>query len=341
MTGLAACAGVVACRLWFFTPLMQREASYRGKAVSVLWNLFFFALGLLIAGSAAGLVVRSVKMSGQPLSGISSVLPLVLFKTHYGTVWLVRIGSLILLAISGAFTRYRDTRASLVFMMILSLSVAMTASASGHGADAGDFSIPELVDWLHLIAACLWGGGLMVLVMSVLPGLTGNGKGSPVLLSRVADRFSAMAGISVAVIVVTAIYNFYLDVGSPDPMMKSPYGLAVSAKILLLLLLINIGAFNRYVSVPMLRKLAGRETEMGRDSIAARFFTPFRRAGNSLVVARRFRLLVGLETLLILAALFCAAILRNEIPASHAARMTGHHEMGASHQRDDGGMNMK
>jgi hypothetical protein len=61
---------------------MQTEFSYQGNVVSGMWNLFCFGLAFMIGGSLAGFVLRSMEMSGQPVSAIASVLPLVLFKTH-------------------------------------------------------------------------------------------------------------------------------------------------------------------------------------------------------------------------------------------------------------------
>jgi putative copper export protein len=320
---LTFCVGVIVCRLWFFTPPMQTEFSYQGNSISGMWQLFCFGLALLIGCAFVGLITRSVEMSGQPLSGILPVLPVVLFKTHYGTVWLIRIGALLLLAAAKAAVRYRDTRTFLMFMLVIALAVAMTSSASGHGADKGDFSLPEIADWLHLVAACLWGGGLMVLTFSVLPDLVGRQRGSAPLISRVAGRFSAMAGFAVALTAITAAYNFLIDVKSVTAMVETPYGYAVTAKILLFGILINLGAFNRYVSVPLLREWGGGHGEAGGvlSRIAGKFFSPFLRNRNGLVVAHRFRLLVGVETVLILSVLFCAAVLRHEVPARHATMM--------------------
>jgi putative copper resistance protein D len=327
---LIFCTGVIVCRLWFFTPSTQAEFSYQGNVVPGMWKLFCFGLAFMIAGSVAGLVFRSMEMSGQPVSEIAAVLPIVLFKTHYGTVWLVRIGALLLLAMSKTAVRYRNTRTFLVFMLILALAVSMTSSASGHASDEGDFSIPEIMDWLHLVAACLWGGGLMVLSVSVLPDLIGREEGSAPLISRVADRFSAMAGVAVALTAITAAYNFLFDVRSVKAMMATPYGFAVAAKILLFGILINLGAFNRYVSVPLLREWGGGSAEVGGaiDRFAGKFFAPFRRNRSGPMVALRFRRLVGLETVLILAVLFCAGLLRHETPARHYMHMQHMHNKG-------------
>jgi copper resistance protein D len=325
---LTFCVGVIVCRLWFFTPSMQTEFSYQGNSISGMWKLFCFGLALLIVCAFAGLIARSVEMSGQPVSRIFPVLPLVLFKTHYGTVWLVRIGALVLLAVAKTAVRYRDTRPFLVLMLVLALAVSMTSSASGHGADAGDFSLREIMDWLHLMAACLWGGGLMVLTFSVLPDLIGRQGGSAPLISQVVGRFSAMAGIAVAMTLITAVYNFWAEVRTVAAMVQSTYGLMVAAKIVLFGILVNLGAFNRYVSVPLLQEWGGGSAEIkgAIDHIAGKFYAPFRHNRDGLMVATRFKRLVILETALILAVLFCAGVLRHEIPARHAAMMQ--HQVG-------------
>ncbi len=320
---LTFCIGVIVCRLWFLTPSMQEEFSYQGNFVPALWNLFCYGLAVLIGCALVGLIARSMEMSGQPVSKISAVLPLVLFKTHYGTVWLVRIGALVLLAAAKTVVRYRDRLLFLILMLVIALVVSMTSSASGHGSDAGDFSVPEIMDWIHLIAACLWGGGLMVLSFSVLPDLIGRNLGAAPLISRTAQRFSALAGAAVALIVITAIYNFWAYVRGVSEMAGSPYGLAVAVKILLLLVLLNLGGFNRYVSVPLLQEWAGEAPEFkgAIDRIAGKFFSSFRRNQSGPLNALRFKRLVGFETALILAVLLCAAVLRHEVPARHAAMM--------------------
>jgi putative copper resistance protein D len=332
LVSLAFIVGVIVCRLWFFTPSMQTEFPYHGNFVPGMWRLFCFGLAFMIGGSVLGLFARSVEISGRPLSEIFSVLPVVLFKTHYGTVWLIRIGALILLALSKTAVRYRDRRSFLGFMLLLTLIVSMTASASGHASDAGDFSIPEIMDLLHLIAACLWGGGLMVLSVSVLPNLISEQEGSAPLISRVASRFSTMAGIAVGIIVLSALYHFWAYVRSAEALLGTPYGLTIAAKIIMLAILVNLGAFNRYVSVPLLQQWAGRSP--GREGLISRisgaFFAPFKRNRSGYQIAGRFKRSVGVEALLIVAVLFCASMLRHEIPARHLFHMQHSHEKGAS-----------
>ncbi len=325
LISLAFCIGVIVCRLWFFTPSIQDEFSYQENFVPRMWTLFCFGLAFLIAGSIVELFSRTAEMSGQPFPAFFSVLPTVLFRTHYGSVWIVRIGALFLLALSKMAVRYRDTRVFLFFMLLLGLVVAMTASASGHASDAGDLSLPEIMDWLHLLAASVWGGGLMVLSVSVLPDLIGRREPTPALISRVAGRFSSLAGFAVGIVAITALYNAWKYVGSIHALLGSPYGWTVIAKVVLFLVLINLGGFNRYVSVPLLQEWAGASPE-GRGiftRIALQFFPGLQPGGNGGRIASRFRRGVKVEAILIIGVLLCAALLRHEIPARHASHL-GH-----------------
>lgn len=325
LISLAFCIGVIVCRLWFFTPSTQGKFSYESNFVSRMWTLFCFGLAVLIAGSAVELLTRTAEMSGQPFPDFFAVLPTVLFRTHYGSAFLIRIGALLLLALSKTAVRYRDKRAFLFFMLLLGLIVSMTSSASGHASDSGDFSLPEIMDWLHLLAASVWGGGLMVLSVSILPDLIGREEAPAPLIASIAGRFSEMAGLAVGIAAITALYNAWIYVGSINALVGAPYGWTVIAKIVLFLVLMNLGAFNRYISVPLLKEWAGASAEARGifTRIALRFFPRFQPVGSGGRIAARFMLSVKVEAILIICLLLCAALLRHEIPARHISHL-GH-----------------
>jgi putative copper export protein len=339
---LAFCIGVIVCRLWFFTLSVQDEFSYQEDFVSRMWTLFCFGLAGMIAGSIVELLARTAEMSGQPFPAFFSVVPTVLFRTHYGSGWFIRIGALLLLALLKTAERYRDKRAFLFLMLLLGLIVSMTSSASGHASDAGDLSLPEIMDWLHLLAASIWGGGLMVLSASVLPDLIERKEPTPALIARVVSRFSAMAGFAVGIVAMTALYNAWIYVGSIHALLGAPYGWTVIAKIVLFLVLVNLGAFNRYVSVPLLQEWAGASQE-GRGiftRIALQLVPRFQPAGNGDRLASRFMRSVKVEAILIIGVLLCAALLRHEIPARHISHLghTGSEGHSMPHHNHEGEM---
>jgi putative copper export protein len=330
LVSLAFCIGALVCRLWVFTPSAGAGFSYQKGLLAGMWRLFGVCIAAMIASSIANLLLFAAQMSGQPFSALFPVLPTVIFRTHIGRVWLIRIAALILLSVAlKAGSRHRDSHGFLSFMLAVTIVIAMTESASGHASDKGDFSIPEITDWLHLLSASIWGGGLMVLSVVILPKLIKAGDQAAPLIAGVARRFSKIAGIAVAIIAITALYNAWFYVGSFEAFRKAFYGQIVLAKILLFLLLISLGAFNRYVRVPLLQEWAGFAP--GKQGIiyriAAGLRTRFVRHKNGQQIALRFKRGVRAEAFLMILVLLCVALLRHEIPARHYLHLqhTGSH----------------
>ncbi len=339
LVSLVFCTGAIVCRLWVLSPAAESEFSYPEGFVPGMWKLFYLGIAVLTGGSIIEFLVRTSEITGQPFPSYFPAVPTVLFKTHYGHVWIVRMLALGLLALSKTVMRYRDTRPFLLFMLFLALVVSATASASGHASDAGDLSLPEIADWVHLLAVCFWGGGLMVLWLFILPDFVRRDAAALPLVSRTAGRFSRIAGISVGVVALSAVYNFWFYVRYVDALWKTSYGFAVIVKTVLFLVLIYLGAINRYVIIPLLTEgagLAAREKSViGR--FADKIFSPSARKPDDREVLARFQRRVGVEALLILGVLFCAALLRHEIPARHMVHMDHIIEDGVFHRMDGHG----
>jgi putative copper resistance protein D len=320
LLSLAFCMGTLVCRRWVLPPLVVSGLSDERDFSGRLWLAFTISVAAMMTGSAIGLLGRSMEMSGVPWNAIASVLPKVIFSTHFGHVWLIRIMALFLWLIllkTGGLCR--DSRWFLFQMLAVGLVVSMTESAAGHAADDGDFSIREIMDSLHLIAASAWGGGLFVLSCVILPKIARSHKFAAPLIAGVAGRFSRIAGFSIGILIITAVYNGIVNVGSVEALLLAPYGRIIAVKTYLFLLLICLGAFNRYVSVPLLWEQAGTSvTRPGTaDRIAVRFFSLMLHDLKERQAALRFKRIVRVEAFLITGVLLCAAMLRHEIPARH------------------------
>jgi putative copper export protein len=208
--------------------------------------------------------------------------------------------------------------------------VAFTRSASGHAADAGDFKLPELMDWLHLIVASFWGGGLIVLSTVVLPIAIKRPDQGRILIANIARRFSTLAGATLAGVLMTGTYNAWFEVRSFQVLWETPYGRTLIAKLLLVLALIILGASNRYISVPLLEQWVGRPLpKRGTiyNLLVARYLTFIQRKPDGTHVACRFVRKVGIEAILIVGILMCAALLQHEVPARHSLHLGPGHAM--------------
>ena len=108
LLALVTCLGTLSCRLW----VLPRPATVEDTAIlfllyAVLWRLLGGCLIALTVSSVGELLGRTLTMSGLPLAMLGRTLPIVLLRTHYGRVWFVRLGALVVLWIGWGMGRQR------------------------------------------------------------------------------------------------------------------------------------------------------------------------------------------------------------------------------------------
>jgi copper resistance protein D len=320
LVSLVFCIGGLACLLWVLPARESEEVHHRGLNHLQLW--FFLRLSVFSAmvGSCIDLLIRTAEMSGEPISSAFPYLPTVLFKTHIGQVWLIRMITYIIISLMMTVAnKYRDNRKYLLPLFCLGVLAAMMESASGHAADKGDFSIAEIMDWLHLFAASVWGGGLFALALTLHPATLETDGHANRSIVETASRFSRIAGFAVVTIAVTAVYQAWVYVGSYEAVVKSSYGWTLVVKSFLFLSLILFGAINRYIGVPGIREWSG--LPQGKQGIVSRLvkpvLTPFTRNREERTSIHRFAFRIRIEAFLVAAVLLFASLLRHEVPAKH------------------------
>lgn len=160
--------GKVLCRLWVIAPV--RSGTLNETAFPNMWRLFGPAIGVMAAAATLCLLARVAETRFISIMAAVNLFP-VAVQTHIGRVWLIRISLLALLAVIflGLRGKRREGRTALLTMLLIILLVSMTESAYGHAAYKGDSSAREIMDWLHLLGAMVWGGGLFVLSLFILP----------------------------------------------------------------------------------------------------------------------------------------------------------------------------
>ena len=115
------------------------------------------------------------------------------------------------------------------------------------------------------------------------------------------ERFSTMAGISIALVLVAGTMLAIAEVGSVANLFESGYGQILLVKIALVGLLVIVAAYNRLFLVPWLSSVASVAT---RESVAAGW--------------RRLLATVRLEAIGAVAILGVTAVLANGVPANGA-----------------------
>lgn len=284
--------GAVAYRLWI---LPARLPAAVGSAIERL--LFWSLLGL--GGSALiTLVARTAGMSGSPVTELGPVLPQLLLETHFGTVWIVRASTILVLCgawyAAGREWLSRDVRPLL--MMPALVVIAWTHSASGHAADQGDFTLIQCIDSLHIVATSMWGGSLLAFTLAVRGDFLRCNAPEKV---TVAKRLSRLATIALAGVLATGLYNTYHQLGAPAALFESTYGTLLLIKLALVMAMLGLAAINRYVHLPLMRA-----PDYGIEPVSA----------NALTRSCRFSKILTIESILALGVLLCAAMLTQEPP---------------------------
>lgn len=163
-----------------------------------------------------------------------------LLQSSWGTRWMAAVAAAAAALAAAAFRPLRPA------LLPLTLALAAYPALSGHAAGVEPWTAAAVVsDWLHVLAAGTWMGALGVLLLS--------GRGSvpaaaPLVLNL--QRFSLLARASVAVLVVTGGAASWLHLPGVSALWDHPYGRILAVKIVLVVALMGLGAWNWRVLSP-------------------------------------------------------------------------------------------
>ena len=172
---------------------------------------------------------------------------------------------------------------------------------AGHAAQTAPRGLSLLLDWLHLVSGSIWMGGLIGLLV-LWWGLGGSNRLAGL---RVAvPRFSNVAFVSVLVLLGSGVGATIIHMPTVASLWQTSYGKAILVKVALLAAAMLGGAVNLLITKPRLEAADG---------------DPARGAS----AARMLRNTVRIETVLVVAALFAAAVLSSLAPPAAALAKEG------------------
>jgi copper transport protein len=172
------------------------------------------------------------------------------------------------------------------------VGVLFIPSAVGHAGQTSPRGLSVAFDGLHLISGSLWLGGLVGLL--VLWFGVGRERRVPAL-SLVVPRFSAVALVSVLVLLGTGTGATIIHMPAVNALWQTSYGVAILVKIGLLAVAVALASGNLLRSKP--RLVAARtRPELGEPA------------------ARLLRRLISGEAIIVTAAVFVAAVLSSLAP---------------------------
>jgi len=240
--------GAPAFCLYALTPsMLVRE----GVWLKRLW------LGALSAAAVAALLTllaESAEMSGGVASAIDpATIWSVAAGTYFGTVWFVRLALLLVLSTFAV----RFGRSSLDGYLFASLGTVFAASLAwqGHGGEGAGMLGPmhRIADVVHMLAASVWIGALVVLTHLVNRGRAGADEAQAAHAALV--RFSGVGPFVVAALILTGVMNTWA-LTAPRPWVAaiaSPYAWVLALKLALFAGMLGLAALNRLALTPRLQ----------------------------------------------------------------------------------------
>ncbi|HEX5500417.1 MAG TPA: copper resistance protein CopC, partial [Thermomicrobiales bacterium] len=268
LLGLAAVVAI--WPLWLFvlrpaiSPAWQLGPRLTRRVRAFAVGAFIFA----IAADIFALVIQALGVgAGQGLGVVASVAT-TLGQTRYGSLWLLRIGSLLVFAavlLGVGWWRPRRRPWTTALALLLAALLPLPFSLISHAAAQPEGAATAIAfDAVHLLGASVWAGGVFLLVWSlfgVLGALTPAGR--RVVLSRALPRFSLMALVAWAAMGLTGLYSAWLEVGNLTALRETEYGQTLILKVVLLVPLFLLGAFNLLIVTRRIDRATTEEAASG------------------------------------------------------------------------------
>jgi copper transport protein len=232
-------AGTLAAWKLVFGPVLAVNSTPRTLALTRAYRLAVVAGVLLLVGTLFAAIAQASAAAGVPLtSAFGTPLRDLLTRGRYAGIWWPRLGISVvaigIIAWRGLDDAWSESAAAMVPAILL------TNSLTSHGAALPVAALGVALDWVHVLAAAVWVGGLASLAL-VGPALAGESG----LLGAVVRRFTRLAIASVLALVVSGTLQAAVEIGSWAALLTTAYGQGVLVKVALLGVMLALALFNQ------------------------------------------------------------------------------------------------
>jgi putative copper resistance protein D len=294
---VALAAGASMASLWLARGFSHWASGHHARVrVAALSG----ALVALLA-DAVLLWLEAAAMAEVPVTQAGAATCSVLTATHYGLAWSIGTGALVAaagLSITGMLGKRRRLTAAL---SLLALAVFLyTRSMVSHAAAEGDFSVAMLADWIHLNLISLWVGEVFVAGLIILTAKAQMQAADRCDRANYIQALSTSATFALVGIFLTGLFSAWRNLGGFANLIGNPYGETLLVKLTLVAFAAALGGINRFLVMPPLL-----DSERGDGWLSEAH-------------ARKFRLVLRVEAVVLFAVLFLAAVLSSTSPPTAA-----------------------
>lgn len=228
------------------------RASERGDAFALRpWLAASAIAGLLL--SVGWLVLMASAMAGTPPWPVDrAAIDGLLTSSAVGSAWKLRM---VALAAAGLAAMTTPGRGPWTLLVALFSAVALATLAwTGHGAmDDGTIGWVHLAaDIVHLLAAGIWAGALLGLILLVTRSASRVDAAHLGLTHRALHGFGTVGTIVVAAIVITGLVQSWLlvGIGNVASLPATLYGQLLLTKLTVFAAMLGLAALNRFRLTP-------------------------------------------------------------------------------------------
>ncbi len=260
---LALATAIAVWPVWLLVlwPSMRSSEAGTSLAAELAPRARTLGIGAVIVALLANVLALGVQASFLENGSLIARIGDTISDTRFGTLWLARVGLLLLIGMAFRFLPWLDpvkkwplTAVGLVIAALLPLPVSMNAHASA--LTSGRITAIAF-DYVHTLTASIWFGGLVLLFGVLIRALRAR-VARRTVLAQVLPRFSAMALVCWGLLAVTGLYTWWLQVGSWEGLRETQYGQSLLAKLILVGIVLLIAGLNLLV---ITRKLARTESD--------------------------------------------------------------------------------
>lgn len=286
---LAAAVGAGMSALWLAPRGSAWAIGQRGR----LRLAGVAALAMAMLASVAVLWLEAAAMAEVPVADAAGAAWSMLTATHLGLAWTAGAAALVLSACALAMRPQGKHGQRWTGLNLLGLAAFLyTRSMVSHASANGDFGVPMMADWVHLVLISLWVGEVFIAGLLTLAAPPGERLDDRTDCMGYIDALSRSATWALAGIFATGLVSAWFNVGSPAALTGNPYGATLLVKLTLVVLAVLLGGFNRFCVMPSLATAL---------------------PGNGPAL-RRFTAVLRVEAVVLLGVLILAAILSSTAP---------------------------
>jgi putative copper resistance protein D len=283
--GFAVIVGTLLGSQW----LAQGQSAWQ-NTVGRRLVLTLRAASILVA-SAVSFWAHCALMSDSTLWEAGPAVWPMLTGTGFGHAWSVGAMFTFGIVVLSFARRSRAARFPLAIWIAVA-GVALARSNGGHPVDAGLFSVPVWVDWLHLLAISSWVGLVFVTTYVVMPRLLDAPRSEWPTSASFVQSLSDTSTFALIVLFSTGAYNGWRGVNAPENLWASTYGQILLLKLFLVLIAAALGGHNRFFEMPRLLSALKNPAKASPTG-----------------PLRRFGAVLHIESVILLAVLLVAAVL--------------------------------